>query len=58
MPCDKVVGTFTFDHVFAQWTKQADFYESCVSELADSFMNGYNTSIITAGQSVCFIFDE
>ena len=58
MPRDKVVGTFTFDHVFAQWTKQADLYESCVSELVDSFINGYNTSIVTIGQSVCIMIDN
>ena len=49
---DKV---FTFDHVFAEETKQEEVFEQCVQQLVEGTFEGYNATILAYGQ-VCNSF--
>ncbi|CAJ0769357.1 18733_t:CDS:10, partial [Entrophospora sp. SA101] len=42
---------FTFDHVFNDNSSQKDVYDHSVRSKVDSFLEGYNVTILTFGQS-------
>ena len=50
-----VVGSagqcFTFDHVFAEDSTQAEVYETCAASLVHQFLSGFNATIFAYGQT-------
>lgn len=42
---------FTFDYVFDQPARQRDIYHSCVEPLVNSFLEGFNSTILAYGQT-------
>lgn len=57
-PNEVALGTdrsFKFDYVFGSNSTQSDVYNSCVSVLVDTFLDGKNATIFAYGQTVCFL---
>ena len=42
---------FTFDHVFDTETRQQTIYDTCVRELIEGCLDGYNTTVLAYGQT-------
>lgn len=42
---------FTYDYVFDTFIEQADIYESCVTQLVEGALNGYNATVLAYGQT-------
>nr|CCA17648.1 kinesinlike protein putative [Albugo laibachii Nc14] len=43
--------TFTFDRVFSPQTSQTEFYEQSLKPLMDTFMQGFNVTVVAYGQT-------
>jgi len=43
--------SFTFDHVLGEDASQATVYDTCASNLVDSFFEGFNATILAYGQT-------
>jgi hypothetical protein len=43
--------SFTFDHVFDTMSHQEDVFNSCVRNLIDGCLNGYNATVLAYGQT-------
>ena len=48
----KVIGsdTFTFDDVFGLASEQCQVYDTCVSDLVEATLEGFNATILAYGQ--------
>ena len=42
---------FTYDHVFNEKSKQTEVYDCAIKPLVDSFLEGYNATVIAYGQT-------
>ncbi|KAK0161534.1 hypothetical protein PV327_009993 [Microctonus hyperodae] len=42
---------FTYDYVFDTFIGQSDIYESCVTQLVEGALNGYNATVLAYGQT-------
>ncbi|KAG9509107.1 Kinesin-like protein KIF21A, partial [Fragariocoptes setiger] len=42
---------FTFDHVFDTGSQQSGIYATCVSDLVESSLDGYNATVLAYGQT-------
>lgn len=43
--------TFTYDHVSDEQDSQQHLYQQCIAPLVDTFMQGYNATILAYGQT-------
>ena len=51
-PPDKI---FSYDHTFPTMTTQHDVFDTCVQNILDNFLKGFNATIFAYGQVLILI---